>query len=75
MNSSVALTSQKYGLHRLVTLPNRFDDCDLQDAIDVIGEAQHAEVIEKAEKLNWTEKRLELEIRCLADEVYYSEQE
>ena len=73
-NASTELTHQKYGDHALVFVPNKFDDCELQDAIDEIGEAQHAELSEKARKLNWSEKRLECEIRCIADEVYWRRQ-
>ena len=69
MTHNTELTNQKYGLHRLVFIPNRFDTCDLSEAIEAIGETVHAELIEKAEKLNWSEKRLELEIRCTADEA------
>ena len=67
--SSTEPTRLKYGHHRLVILPNRFDDGDLQAAMDVLGETRMAELTAKAETRNWSEKRLEAEIRCVADEV------
>ena len=68
-HASTQLTRQKYGDHALVFVPNRFDTCDLSQAIKAIGDHQHAELIEKARKRNWSEKRLDAEIRCIADEV------
>ena len=70
------LTRQKYGSHKFVIIPNRFDNCEIAEAIKAIGDARHAELTEKAEARNWSEKRLEAEIRCLADEVApYSDSE
>ena len=53
----------------LVFIPNRFDNCELSEAIEALGEARHAELKAKAEARGWSEKRLEAEIRCVADEV------
>ena len=76
MNASVENTHRKYGNHRFVIIPNRFDNCELSEAIEALGEARHAELKTKAEASNWSEKRLEAEIRCLADEVApYSDSE
>ena len=71
------LTRLKYGSHRLevnTLVPNPFDSLPIADAIRTIGETRHAELKTKAEVRNWNEKRLEAEIRCLADEVHAREE-
>lgn len=66
---STAATRLKYGDHRIVILPNPFESRPIADSIAVIGNQRLAELKTKANSRNWTPKRLEAEIRCLADEV------
>ena len=54
---------------RFVILPNPFESKPIEDAIAIIGEARLDELKAKANSKNWTQARLESEIRCLADEV------
>lgn len=71
---STAATRLKYGDHRIVILPNPFESRPIEDAIAVIGDQRLAELKTKANSRNWTPKRLEAEIRCIADEVHAREQ-
>ena len=69
---STQLTRLKHGSTRLevnTLVPNPFDTLPLQDAISTIGKTRLAELHAKAEANNWSENRLEAEIRCLAEEV------
>lgn len=66
------LTRLKHGSTRLevnTLVPNPFDSLPLQNAINAIGDSRLAELQTKAEAKNWSENRLEAEIRCLAEEV------
>jgi len=75
---STELTRLKHGSTRLevnTLVPNPFDTLPLQDAISTIGETRMTELTAKAEAKNWSEKRLEAEIRGLAEEVQASEQD
>ena len=71
---STALTRRMYGDHRIVFIPNAFDNCPLEEAITAIGEERHKALKTKANSRKWSEKRLEAEIRCIADEVHAREQ-
>ena len=71
---STAATRLKYGDHRISILPNPFESRPIADSIAVIGNQWLAELKTKANSRNWTPKRLESEIRCLADEVHAREE-
>ena len=58
---------------RFVILPNPFESKPIEDAIAIIGEARLDLLKAKANSKNWTQARLESEIRCLADEVQASD--
>ena len=68
-NASVANTRLKYGNIRIAFIPNAFDNCELSEAVAVLGDARHAELKAKAKARGWSEKRFEAEIRCEADEA------
>ena len=75
---STELTRLKYGSIQLAVntlVPNPFDSLPIQAAIITIGETGMTELTTKAETNNWSEKRLEAEIRCLAEEVQASQRD
>ena len=62
---------------RVAFLPNTFDDAPIDDALDVLRKHDKARLIEieaKARQLKWSQARKETEIRCVADEVYWTAQ-
>ena len=70
--ASAKLTRTKYGSTRLAVntlVPNPFDSQPIEEAISTIGETRLAELRARAEDRNWSETRLEAEIRNLAEEV------
>ena len=60
--------------NRVAFLPNTFDDAPIQDAIAVLGEDRLSDIEAKARRRGWSQARKEVEIRCVADEVYWQKQ-
>ena len=62
-------------MNNIVFLPNEFDDCPLEDAVAVLekdGQERYDELKQRSISKNWSRKRMDAEIRNLADEVYWS---
>ena len=61
---------------RIMVVPSKFDHTPLRDALDVLqkhGQDRLVALEAKARDHNWSETRKEAEIRCVADEVYYTQ--
>ena len=61
----------------LVIIPNKFDDCDITVAIAELNDHNPdwlTELNNKAYIKGWSDARLSSEIRCRADESYWSRQ-
>ena len=65
-------------LHRkMAFLPNTFDDVPIVEAREVLKQYDQASLVlieAKARDLNWSQARKDAEIRCVADEVYWTAQ-
>ena len=62
-------------MNNIVFLPNEFDDCPLEDAVAALekdGQERYDELKQRSISKNWSRKRMDAEIRNLADEVYWS---
>ena len=54
---------------KVVFIPNKFDDKSFEEASAVLGEDRMSAIRRVAEVKKWTQRRLESEVRCFADEV------
>ena len=62
-------------MYKFVFLPNEFDNCPLKDAVTVLekdGQERYDELKQRSISKNWSRKRMDAEIRNLADEVYWT---
>lgn len=59
----------------IVFIPHKFEECPMAEVLGVIGKQRYRDLLTKAGANGWSQDRIEMEARNLADEVFSQKDE